>query len=196
MRSSIAFILSAFFVVTCIGCGSSGSSGKGIISFHATLIEQDDNVSSVMFGISRISLSETGEEWTVVKEDIDDITIDSDSVLDLEEKELPAGEYHGVKIDLKPGITFTLPDSTPIDMDYPNVLLYRQGGMYRYSNSDNGFPDTNEYYMFTTRNCMLAAPMEVQPEETSFLLMSFRPMDLPGDGYGLAAKAAYTSFLY
>jgi hypothetical protein len=70
--------------------------------------------------------------------------------------------------------------------------------MYAYSNSGNGFPDTNEYWMFTTRNDAMSSPAEVEPDETSFLVLSFKGnirFTTPEETF-LAAGINYTSFLY
>ena len=182
---------------TLLACGDSG--GTGILAFKASRIEVEEKVDSVTFSIAAISVSETGEAWTLVSEGIPDITVDSDSILDLEEKELPTGEYHGVKVELATGITYNLAAGGTIQKDFPDILLYRvPSGMYRYSNSGNGFPDTNEYWMFTTRNEAISSPVVVEKNETSFLVIGFKPMYQldASDDVGLAASCSYTSFLY
>ena len=135
----------------------------------------------------------------MIAENIDNITILENATLDLEEKELPTGEYHGVKVELSAGILYTLYGGEEIYRDYPDILLYKvPSGMYRYSNSGNGFPDTNQYWMFTTRNEAISSPVVVEANETSFLVFSFRPwyqLDT-SDDVGLAASCSYTSFLY
>ena len=169
------------------------------MSLKATQIEPDDKVNSVTFSISKISLSETGENWTVIAENMNGITIDSDAMQDMEQKELPVGEYHGVKVELAAGITYDLAEGGNVQKDYPDIVLYKvPSGMYRYSNSGNGFPDTNQYWMFTTRNEAISSPVEVEADETSFLVFSFKPMYQldASDDTGLAASCSYTSFLY
>jgi hypothetical protein len=181
-----------------VGACGGDNGGLGTLSLKATQIEQDDDVSSVTFTISKISLSETGETWTPIAENIENITIDSDAMLDMEQKDLPTGEFHGVKVELAAGITYQLAAGGTIQKDYPDIILYRVPGIYRYSNSGNGYPDTNQYWMFTTRNEALSSPVEVEPDETSFLVFSFRPMYQldASDDVGLAASCSYTSFLY
>jgi hypothetical protein len=197
MRFFLNLLCIVFLFTNLIACGGSG--GNGTLSFKATSIELDEDVDGVTFSIARISLSETGEDWSLVVEDIQDITIDSDSMLDMEEKELPSGEYHGVKVELSPGITYELADGSTVQKDFPDILLYKvPSGMYRYSTSENGYQDTNEFWMFTTRNEAISSPVEVESNETSFLVFSFRPrFQLNAeDDVGLAASCSYTSFLY
>lgn len=180
------------------GCGGDGG-GLGTLSLKATQIESDQDVDCVLFSIDKISLSETGENWTVIAEGMNDIIILANAEIDLEEMELPVGEYHGVKIELSAGVLYTLYDGETIYKNYPDILLYRvPSGIYRYSNSGNGFPDTNQYWMFTTRNEAISSPVEVESNETSFLVFSFRPMYQldTSDDTGLAASCSYTSFLY
>ena len=183
------------FSMTFGACGA--GSGLGTLSLKASQIEPSDDFGSVTFGISRISVSKTGENWTVIAENIGGITIDSDAILDMEQKELPIGEYHGVKVELEAGVTYELSGGGSLNKDYPDIIEYRvPSGMYRYSNTGNGFPDTNQYWMFTTRNEAISSPVEVQANETSFLLFSFRPMYGPARELTLAASCSYTSFLY
>ena len=193
------FVVSAMTAIFLLGCGGGGGSDIGVLSFHVTRIEEDPDVSSVTFGIDRISVSETGEAWAVISEDLDDLTIDSDARFELIQTEIPIGEYHGVKVELKPGVTFRLTDGTTVNRDFPDILMYRMNsGMYAYSNSGNGFPDTNQYWMFTTRNDAMSSPAEVEANETSFIVLSFKPKITVGpikDTF-LAAGINYTSFLY
>lgn len=188
-----------FFLVTStfIGCGT--GSNIGTLSLHVTRIEEDQDVGSVTFGIDKIMVSETGEAWAVICEDLEDLTIDSDARFELVHKEIPIGEYHGVRVELRPGVTFRLNDGTTLVRDYPDILMYRMNsGIYAYSNSGNGFPDTNQYWMFTTRNDAMSSPAEVEADETSFLVLSFKGkirFTTPEETF-LAAGINYTSFLY
>ena len=193
------FLVTALLAAIFIGCGVDGGSSIGTLSFHVTRIEEDQDVNSVTFGIERVSVCETGEYWAVISEDLSDITIDSDARFELVQKDIPIGEYHGVKVELKPGITFQLHDGTIMNREYPEILMYRMNsGMYAYSNSGNGFPDTSEFWMFTTRNDAMSAPAEVEPDETSFLVLSFKAKIRIGaeEETFLAAGINYTSFLY
>lgn len=199
-KYSVVTLFICLFTLTLGACGSSnGGGGVGTLSLKATQIEPDHKVNSVTFSISKISLSETGENWTVIAENISDITINSDAMLDMEQRDLPSGEYHGVKVELAAGSTYQLAAGGTVQKDFPDILMYKvPSGMYRYSNSGNGYPDTNQYWMFTTRNEAISSPVEVEANETSFLVFSFRPwyqLDT-SDDVGLAASCSYTSFLY
>jgi len=176
--------------------GCSVDDGYGTVKLSAVTSPDIRPGMSTTFGISTISVSRSGEEWTIVDENIDNISINAGSQLELTEAVLFTGEYHGVKIDLKPGFSMTMEDGSVVDQDYPDVVLYIVGGMFRYSGSGNGYPDTNEYYMFTTRNGALSAPIQVDVNEDSFMVLTICPMFLPGDGIGLAIGLEYTSFLY
>jgi len=176
--------------------GCSLGEGFGTVKLSAVTSPDIRSGMSTTFGISAISMSRTGEQWTIVDENIDNISISAGSQFELTEAVLFTGEYHGVKIDLKPGFSMTMEDGSVVDQDYPDVVLYIEGGMYRYSGSGNGYPDTNEYYMFTTRNGALSAPIQVDVHEDSFMVLTICPMFLPGDGVGLAIGLEYTSFLY
>lgn len=193
-RPVLVPVLLAFSLGAC-GNGLDESGGTGILSIHLKRYEPSDGIESVTFNISTIAISETGEDWTTIEEDLEGIVIDSDQRLDLVDASLPVGEYHAVKVVLVPTINFILASGGIVEKDFPDLVLYIQGGVYRTSNSGNGFPDTNEYFLFTTRNLMLTSPIVVDPVEKSFVVISFSPRDLGGDGYGLAAMIAYSSFL-
>ena len=194
MKKQLIIYLAIGVTIFLNGC--SVDDGFGTVKLSVVASEDIRQGMSATFGISRISVSRTGEQWTIVDENIDNISVSAGSQFELIEAVLFTGEYHGVKIDLKPGFSMTMEDSSVITQDYPDVVLYIEGGMYRYSGSGNGYPDTNEYYMFTTRNGALSAPIQVDVNEDSFIVLTICPMYLPGDGTGLAIGLEYTSFLY
>ncbi|HOX47381.1 MAG TPA: hypothetical protein PK668_27555 [Myxococcota bacterium] len=196
MRSFMETMLVVSLVLGLGGCGESG--GTGTLAFKASRIEAEPTVNSVTFTIQRISLSETGESWVTVAENLAPITVASDAVLDLEQADLPKGDYHGVKVELAAGLTWNLAAGGSVQQDWPDILLYRvPSGMYRYSSADNGFPETQQYWEFTTRNEAMSGPVEVEANETRFLVLGFKPLTAleAADDVGLAASCTYTAFL-
>ncbi len=182
--------------VVASGCGGGDDDwGRGKIAFRANgPSTQDAQIQSADLTIASISVTETGEDWIVVDGEARAITLSPDSAVELVVSEIDVGEYHGVKVQLASGYSFQMADGTTQTGDYPAILMYIVGGMYRYSNSGNGYADTNEYFEFTTRNGALSAQMDVEVDEKSFLVLTLEPQSVI-EGAALAARVAYTSIL-
>ncbi|MFC1611290.1 hypothetical protein ACFL6C_10040 [Myxococcota bacterium] len=179
--------------VALASCGG----GEHKVSFQAAgHAEFETGVRALSLAISDISISETGEEWTHIGSYGQSVSLEAGSSTELIVSDLPVGEYHGVKVEFDPGYVLHLDDGSQITGDRPDILMYIVGAIHRYSNSGNGFPDTNEYFMFTTRNGALASEIDVEDEDKSFLVFEFKPMGVPDVEFGLASRVTYTSFLY
>jgi len=170
-----------------------GCSGAGPVAVHVSSRVQS-GLAQATVPVAHISLSEDGQSWTDLLAQPVDLSLTAGSYTELVLSQLPVGEYHGLRVDLGPGYAYEDDAGNTVETDYPDVLAYIQGGIYRWSSADNGYPTTQEYFEFTTRNEGLDSPVQIDPQETSFLVLTLQPMLRP-EGSMLAARVAYTSFV-
>jgi len=208
MKKIIAFLsVSLLFVFAFVGCtldtGGMGElvvrtgekDGVGVqpmgMGFQPLVVDDD----YIDLTIEQISLSLDGREWVGILDEPLPLHITPGFMLDLPACQIPAGEYHGVKITLGKGIhMYYWSGSAELQHDYvgdyPPVIFHYGNG----HSGDCVFPVTNEYFLFSTLNDLLGYPIVVEPNETSFLVISFWGT-VASIEPSLCGFCRYTSFL-
>lgn len=132
--------------------------------------EQVSNGDTSM-GFARISISETGDQWLPLAENIPTESLVSGATRELSLITLPQGRYEGIKVELEGEVSLTLEDGSSVSSATP-TLAYQIGGMARCASEDNGFSTGNEHFLYSTRNGALTQAIEVGPEEGRALVFS------------------------
>lgn len=120
---------------------------------------------SVELEISGIAIdADGGGRWTIL--DVARVLeIDAETRTSIGRVQLPAGDYVRLKVELGAIFIITLEDGTTVDREWPDLLQYVRGGDYLAATEENGFDDTNRYFIFSTDNGMLDEPIAVAADQ-------------------------------
>lgn len=188
---AILWVFYCFFMTWFMSCKSVSDSktGQGTISFYTGKIESiylakqqpwpmDNTVYEGYIYLKKIEISTTGEEWIILINEDESIPMhfkyDGELIrIPIEEKRVPVGEYHGLRISIEPKIKILNVGNLPpmdIILNQEPIAIYVRMGMSQLRSSVDSLE-------FTSLNGYLIPFTITEEEDTRIILQIIAAAD-------------------